>query len=81
MRTQENSLTTYNKIIEALSKFSVNYKDKLYKKLKRVRVRKNLDKIRVLAKDFNMGLAEITKEVESVRKNRYESKKKKPGSN
>lgn len=81
MRTQEQSITTYTKVIAAVNKLSVTDKDKLFRKLKSERIRLNLDKLRTSTKNFPLSLTEITKEVESVRKNRYADKKKKQSSN
>ena len=76
MRTQENTVTSYNKLVQAINKLSINDKEKLFKKLKRERIKMNLDKIRELTQDFSISFTELTKEVESVRKNCYDNMKK-----
>ncbi len=81
MRTQEQSTTTYTKVIAAVNKLSVTDKDKLFRKLKSERMRLNLNKLRTSTKNFPLGFTEISKEIESVRKSRYEGKKKKQSSN
>ncbi len=81
MRIQENNSVTYKKIIKAVNELSISDKEKLYLKLKKERISLNIEKLRNRPGADALTLAEITREVESVRKSRYESKKKKQGSN
>jgi hypothetical protein len=81
MRIQENNSVTYKKIIKAVNGLSLSDKEKLFLKLKKERISFNIKKLRNRSGADALTLAEITREVESVRKSRYESKKKKQGSN
>lgn len=81
MRVQEQSILSYTKVIAAVNKLSVSDKERLFKKLKSEKIRSNLNKLRSFAKDKPLSLSEIKREVESVRKSRYDNKKKKQSSN
>lgn len=76
MRTQESSQISYSKILQAVKKLSVEDKEKLYINLKNERLNKNLKKLREITKRTVLSFDEISKEVELVRKSRYDSKKK-----
>ncbi len=81
MRIQESNSNTYKKIVKAVNELSISDKEKLFLKLKKERVSLNIKKLRNSSGADTLTLAEITREVESARKSRYESKKKKQNSN
>ena len=77
MKTRQIQPIKFNQVLTFIRQLSEKEKDKLFFKLRNERLKKLLAKLRKSTKGLPLSLKEITAEVETVRKARYENKSKK----
>lgn len=77
IRVQQIQPVNFNQVINLVKKLSEKEKDKLFIILRNERLRNLLAKLRKSTKGLSLTFDEITDEVETVRKARYETKSRK----
>ena len=77
MKTLKVQPVKFNQVLTFVRQLSEKEKDKLFFTLKNQRLKKLLAKLRKSTKGLSLTFKEITAEVETVRKSRYENKFKK----
>ena len=77
IRVQQIQPINFNQVLRLVRKLSEKEKDNLFFTLRNERLRNLLAKLRKSTKGLSLTFDEITDEVETVRKSRYENKSKK----
>ena len=77
MKTEQIQPIRFNQVLTFISQLSENEKEKLFFTLRNERLKKLFAKLRKSTKGLSLTIKEITAEVETVRKIRYENKSRK----
>ena len=77
IRVQQIQPINFNQVLSFVRKLSEKEKEKLFFTLRNERLRNLLAKLRKSTKGLSLTFDEITDEVETVRKARYENKSRK----
>lgn len=77
MKTIQRNTLNYRQILSYTRQLSSAEKEKLFYALRKERLQELLTQVRRKTKEFPLSFEEITEEVESVRRQRYENQKSK----